>query len=108
MTADYQVTPEQVTAAATTVSTKAGDIQEQLNSLKAYIVNLEDSWQGIAHARFLELMQEYDTYANMLHDALVDISGGLTSTYVNYTDSEQTNVKNLAALQSTLPAAKLS
>jgi hypothetical protein len=49
-------------------------------------------------------MAEYDIYAKMLHESLVDIASGLRGNYVNYTESEQSNVTNLKNLDSSLSA----
>ena len=63
-------------------------------------------WQGSAHNAFDTLMNDYDIYARMLHDALTDIASGLRGNYVNYADSEQTNLNNIVTVD--LPAPKFA
>ncbi|MFC4033950.1 WXG100 family type VII secretion target [Streptomyces polygonati] len=104
----YQVTPEEVTTAAASCDSTAATVQEQLATLKSYVVDLEASWQGIAATTFQGLMAEYDTFSTMLHDALTDIASGLRGTYVNYSESEQTNIKTITTIQSGLSSANLS
>jgi WXG100 family type VII secretion target len=107
MATDYQVTPEEVSSAQASVTNSAGEIQSQLDSLRTYIYNLEAVWGGVAHDTFNVLMSEYDIYAKMLHDALVDIASGLGGTYVNYSASEEANLRSLQSLQQELPAPNL-
>ncbi|MCW2944019.1 MAG: hypothetical protein JWR24_736 [Actinoallomurus sp.] len=104
----YRVTPEYLAQAATNTDQTAAEIDAVLAQIKSYVVNLESSWQGIAQQQFQVLMQEYDIYAKMLHDALTGISSGLRGNYVNYRDSEQTNINNLNALGAEIPAANFS
>jgi len=106
-TANYKVTPEEVAAAATSCNNTAETVQTQLASLKAYVVNLENSWQGVAYNTFQIFMQEYDTYANMLHQALTSIGSGLIGTEANYRSSEEANLNNIRTLQGELPPARL-
>lgn len=99
----YRVTPEYLANASSNTATTAAEIAGQLTELKTYVTSLEASWQGIAHNQFQTLMAEYDIYARMLNDALEGISKGLQGNYVNYKDSEQQNLNNLAALGEDLP-----
>ena len=100
----YRVTPEYLSNAATSTDNTAAEIDAILGQIRAYVVNLEASWQGIAFNTFQTLMAEYDIYAKMLHDSLTDIASGLRGNYVNYTASEQTNISNLQSLDAALPA----
>jgi WXG100 family type VII secretion target len=100
----YRVTPEYLSASATSTDNTAAEIDVILAQIRAYVVNLEASWQGVAQQTFQTLMAEYDVYAKMLHDSLIDIASGLRGNYVNYTESEQTNINNLKSLDATLPA----
>lgn len=100
----YRVTPEYLSNSATSTDNTAAEMDAVLGQIRAYVVNLEASWQGIAQQTFQTLMAEYDVYAKMLHDSLVDIAAGLRGNYVNYTQSEQTNINNLKSLDAALPA----
>jgi WXG100 family type VII secretion target len=100
----YKVTPEYLSNAATSTDNTATEITGILAQIRSYVVGLEASWQGVAYNTFQTLMAEYDIYAKMLHESLTDIASGLRGNYVNYTDSEQTNINNLQALDASLPA----
>jgi hypothetical protein len=52
-------------------------------------------------------MTDYDTFAKMLHNALVDIGSGLRGNYVNYTDGESQNIANLQPIHGDIPGANL-
>lgn len=100
---NYRVTPEYLQQATTDTVNTASDISQGLSELKSFVMSLEDVWGGIAHTQFTVLMNEYDIYASMLHDALTDIASGLQGNYVNYVNSEQENVNNLIALGEDVP-----
>lgn len=101
---NYHVTPEYVAQAATDTNNTASDVHDKLNDLQRYVRSLEDVWGGIARDHFITLMQDYDNYAKMLHDALTHIAGGLQGTYTNYVQSEQQNINNLRALGEDIPS----
>ncbi|NED80569.1 WXG100 family type VII secretion target [Streptomyces sp. SID11233] len=105
---DYQVTPAEISFAASSCDSTAAEVAAQLVTLRTYVLNLEASWQGVAAVRFQGLMQEYDIYSKMLHDALTDIGSGLRGNYVNYTESEQANLNSIKAIQTGLPSANLT
>src|SRR5690242_13972395 len=94
---NYAVTPEYLAQARTDTLNTAQRIEEQLGQLKSYVQELESAWGGVARDTFLVLMQDYDIYARMLHDALTDIASGLQGTYANYINSEAQNINNLRA-----------
>ncbi|PYC87904.1 WXG100 family type VII secretion target [Streptomyces tateyamensis] len=100
----YRVTPDEVAAASTYVTTQAADIDTKIAVLRSYVAGLGSHWQGSAHAAFETLMADYDIYARMMHDALSDIASGLRGNYVNYAESEQANIAGLKQVQ--LPPAR--
>jgi WXG100 family type VII secretion target len=99
----YWVTPQALTDAATNTDRTAAEIDAILGTIRNYVMSLEASWQGVAYNTFQTLMQEYDIYARMLRDSLTDIASGLRGNYVNYSESEQTNISNLRSLDGSLP-----
>jgi WXG100 family type VII secretion target len=103
----FTVTPEYIQNAATSCDNTANEIQTQLATLRNYVVNLETAYQGVAATTFQALMTDYDNFARMLHNALVDIGSGLRGNFANYTDSESQNIANLAPIQGSIPGARL-
>lgn len=103
----FQVTPEYLSQASAACTNTAQDVQDQLAALKSYVVNLENEWQGIAAGTFQNLMAEYDLCAASLNQALTGIASGLQGNWGNYTENEQTNLKNISAIQAGLPSPKL-
>ncbi|MDX6355775.1 MAG: hypothetical protein QOF98_2678 [Streptomyces sp.] len=99
----YNVTPEYLQQASSDTTKTAQEIDGELAALKAFVMSLEDVWGGIAHDQFQILMADYDTYAKMLHNSLTGIAGGLQGNYVNYVESEQTNVNTLIGLGEDIP-----
>ena len=100
----YKVTPGDVNAAATYVDNRAADIDSKISTLGTYVAGLSEFWQGSAHTAFETLMADYTIYARMLHNALADVAGGLRGNYVNYIESENTNLGNIHKVA--LPPAK--
>ncbi|RKR89421.1 WXG100 family type VII secretion target [Micromonospora pisi] len=94
-TPGFNVTPEMVHSASVSCNQTAEEIARQLSALRTYVVSLEGNWRGIAQDTFQELMNDYDVYSRMMHDALTDISLGLQGNQVNYTDAEMQNIRNL-------------
>ncbi|WP_285498151.1 WXG100 family type VII secretion target [Actinomadura sp. NBRC 104425] len=99
----YKVTPEYLANAATDTQNAATQISQELAQIKTYVVSLEEVWGGIAHDRFVALMAEYDILAQMLNTALTGIASGLRGNYINYKESEQQNVTNLANIEAGMP-----
>jgi WXG100 family type VII secretion target len=99
----YRVTPEYLTGAAASCDSTAQQIDAILTQIRSYVVTLEGEWHGVAQQQFQLLMTDYDLYSRMLHDALTDIGSGLRGTYVNYTDSENTNISNLVGVHGSIP-----
>lgn len=99
----YRVTPEYLANASADAERTASEIAAELQEIKSYVLSLEANWQGIAHNQFQTLMQQYDNYAQMLHQALHGISQGLKGSYVNYSESESRNLSNLTSLGADIP-----
>jgi WXG100 family type VII secretion target len=100
----YHVTLETLNDAVGHTRSTADEVDTNLGLIRGIVNSLEGRWQGVAHQTFQTLMAEYDVYAKMLHDSLVDIASGLQGNYVNYSESEQANINNLRSLDATLPA----
>jgi WXG100 family type VII secretion target len=98
----YKVTLDDLQAAATYVQNRATTINQQIEALGQYAQGLQEFWTGPAQTAFETLMADYRTYANMLDNALTDISQGLNGNFVNYSDAEQANINSLVNVQ--LPA----
>jgi WXG100 family type VII secretion target len=102
-----QVTPEDVSTAASQCSTTAGNIEGQLTQLKLFVSQMEDIWGGVAANTFQELMANYDTYSNMLYNALMDISSGLNGNSANYQENEIANVTSINNVNNALGAPQI-
>lgn len=105
---DFKVTPAEISTAAANCDSTATELAAQLDSLRQYVMGLEAEWQGIAAQTFTSLMADYQIYSTMLHNALTDIASGLRGNYVNYTDSEDTNIANLQQVGGEIPGANFA
>jgi WXG100 family type VII secretion target len=105
---DFTVTPADILAASNSASRTAENIAEQLGGLKSYVSALEAQWQGIAASQFVMLMDDYDIYSQMLNQALTGIASGLQGNYVNYSESEQQNIRNLQDVNGAIPGANFA
>jgi WXG100 family type VII secretion target len=89
----YNVTPADVSDAATFCSNTAAEVASQLNSLQTYCEQMADYWSGPAATQFHSLMDEYQAAANGIQVALNQISDGLNGTSVNYSQAEEAAVQ---------------
>ncbi|MFI5935017.1 WXG100 family type VII secretion target [Actinoplanes sp. NPDC051494] len=101
------VTPEMVASAAGSCDSTALEIEGELANLKAYVVQLQAVWHGVASGQFDILMHDFDVFGRMLHDALTDIGSGLRGNFHNYVDAEQANINSLIAVNGDIPGANL-
>ena len=104
---NLQVTPEYISVAAGNCNTTATNIDQALATLKAYVMDVQSIWHGVASQTFGGLMTDYDIYGRMLHDALVDIGSGLQGNFVNYEGTETANINSLIAVNGSIPGANL-
>ena len=106
----YQVTPQDVSDAASSCTTAAGNIEGQLATLQSYVVSMEGWWHCIASNTFQEMMDTYNLYSAMLHTALTDMATGLSTNFSNYQDSETANINSINVINSELglPAVNLN
>jgi uncharacterized protein YukE len=56
--AGYKVTPQDLSAAASFVDTRAADIEAKIAALGTYVNSLGVYWQGPAHGAFETLMAD--------------------------------------------------
>lgn len=108
MSSDYQIQVEDVSAVVDTLQKGAAQIDEQLSSLKSYVISVEDVWGGISHDAFVDLMTQYDADTASLNKALADIATALKANVGNYSDSDITGKKNLDRIAHDLPAGNLN
>lgn len=104
---NLQVTPEYISTAAGNCTNTAASIDQELRDLKSFVFALQEQWHGVASQTFGNLMTDYDIFGRMLHDALVDISSGLQGNFVNYEQTETTNIQSLVAINGDIPGANL-
>ncbi|WP_422747575.1 WXG100 family type VII secretion target [Micromonospora sp. WMMD1219] len=101
------VTPEMLNSGAASCDATASAVQSDLADLRNYVVGLQATWHGVAARQFEQLMHDFDTFGNMLNDALTDIGSGLRTNYVNYVESETANINSLIAVNQDIPGAHL-
>lgn len=103
----FEITPEVLSTAATNCDSTADEISRQLASVRQYVVNLRAEWKGVAALNFDALMQDFDGFGTMLHNALVDIGQGLRGNYNNYVDVEDFAAKNIVTVNGDIPGIYL-
>jgi WXG100 family type VII secretion target len=102
----YDVTAEYVNNAGVQCINTAEEVQTQLTQLKSYVQSLESVYVGPASSQWQALMQQWDMYAQRLHQGLTGVGQGLGVTGNNYTQVEDQAQKNVTSLH--LPAINLS
>jgi WXG100 family type VII secretion target len=106
--AGFRVTAADIQAASAATQRTAQEVQSDLNDLRRYVQEVEATWQGVASSTFQLLMQDFDTYAAMLNQALTDIASGLSGNYLNYAGTEEQLVKGLQAVSGSIPGANFA
>lgn len=94
----FWVTPADLEQAAHRTNQGAAEVEGHQHQLKHYVMGLQSFWTGSAHAQFLELMGNWDIYAVMLNNALIDIARGMEGNKVNYEAGELANLRNLQSV----------
>jgi WXG100 family type VII secretion target len=97
------VTPQYISEAAGQCNTTADELSARLDALKRWVIDLQQRWKGVASDQFSRLMTDYDIFAKMLHNSLVDIGSGLQGNFVNYTDTENANLAGLVNVNGSIP-----
>lgn len=80
-----------VDAAATDADTIAGQIDQQLDDLQAYLAPLVATWTGQASTDYQGLQTKWDTSAGELNSILRSIATALWTANSNYTSAESAN-----------------
>ena len=99
--AAFNVTVSELTTAASNCDRTAAEVEATLAALRTLVRGLADEWRGFASTEFQTLMDNWDTHALNLNNALVGIASGLRGNALNYGDTEHTNYGNFRAI--TLP-----
>ena len=98
----FDTTVETMNTTASDTRKTASDVAAGLSTLRAYVMSLSE-WVGDASGAFQNLMQDFDTNAHNLNDALTNIAVGLDQNAANYAEGEGTNTKQVANLQGAMP-----
>jgi early secretory antigenic target protein ESAT-6 len=85
------VTFAAVENAAADADAVAGQIDQQLDDLKAYLGPLVASWAGQASSDYQALQARWDSSAAELNDVLRDIASALRTAHANYVTAENVN-----------------
>jgi WXG100 family type VII secretion target len=90
---------DQLSQAGTHINNAAQQIVDELNSLRAQLQPLSDTWTGPAASYFDPLMQEWNASANGLFGSaaqggvLGEIAGAMNVSWNNYSEAESANVR---------------
>lgn len=93
-----RVTPEQLAAMASRVSSGAAQIDSELAGLAAALAPLGSDWAGVAQQRFEVLWSDWQRGARTLHEALTGISVLLAQAGTHYEDAERAIAGSFGAM----------
>ena len=102
----YDATPQDLDEASSRVILTEQSVHDRLMELMAYVQAMDASWGGAAHLQFVELMREFDSFAQHLRHSLEGIGHGLQGAGVNVRESEQAALTGIQSVQ--VPAARLT
>ncbi|WP_432827552.1 WXG100 family type VII secretion target [Dactylosporangium sp. CA-092794] len=103
----FEVTPEALQQGASSCESSAGQISDQLNALKSYVLQLGEEWLGMTAQEFTLLMDQWDAHSRTLHTALVGIADGLRKNAGDYAEHEGVNLTNVTSIAGSLPALRV-
>jgi len=85
-----KVTPDELEAVGSQLSTASQEVSRQLESTKSQVQNLVDrDWEGAASNGLRELFGKWQTGASQVKEALDGISGMLGQAAKAYRDAEE-------------------
>jgi 6 kDa early secretory antigenic target len=85
----FQVTPEALAGVSSQLSSGASNIDQMLNTLRAQVSPIRDSWKGSANQSFEALWTEWQTSARQLHEALTGLAHLTGQASQAYAQTEQ-------------------
>jgi early secretory antigenic target protein ESAT-6 len=91
MSTPIKVTFNSITDAASDVRSTAANVQAQLDSLKASVAQVAQSWDGVAQEKYQARQAEWDSTAANLHEVLLKIASALQTAAENYQATENKN-----------------
>lgn len=92
----FRVTPEQLTTLSARVSTGAGSIQSEQQSLAGALAPLGSDWAGVAQTRFQSLWDEWQRSAQGMNHALTGISELMSKAGEAYAQAESSVAASFA------------
>jgi WXG100 family type VII secretion target len=84
----YRVDPAQLAAVSGQMRTGAAGIEAELGRLRAAVDSLHGNWVGNAQTRFQTLLEQWQTGARQLHDALSAIAVMTAQAGTAYADTD--------------------
>lgn len=107
MALPVDITPQMLMDGRTSCISTADQIAQELASLRNYVSELAAQWLGVSSQQYVNLMADYNSYGQMLHDALTGIADGLQGNFHNYTTAESTIESQLLTVNGSIPGANL-
>ena len=89
----YQVDSEAVAAATSTARATMSRIQSETGALHGQLLNLQDSWTGIAASAFQNVVADWKSTQQRVEESLAAISAALAQAGQHYADIEQQNAQ---------------
>jgi early secretory antigenic target protein ESAT-6 len=91
MSTPIKVTFGSITDAASSVRSTAGNVQGQLDELRAHVARVAQTWDGAAQQSYQARQAEWDRTAADLHTVLGQIASALETAAENYQATENKN-----------------
>lgn len=88
MAAQFQVDTDRITAASADITRIAGDIEAQVQAMKARLDGLQDAWRGTAATRFAGVVTQWQGTQRQVRESLDSIGQVLGQAGVSYAETE--------------------
>lgn len=88
MSAQFQVDTDRIIAASADIARISGDIEAQVQAMKARLDGLQDAWRGTAATRFAGVVVQWQGTQRQVREALDSIGHVLGQAGASYAETE--------------------
>lgn len=88
MAAQFQVDTDRISAASADIARISGDIEAQVQAMKARLDGLQDAWRGSAATQFAGVVAQWQGTQRQVRESLDSIGQVLRQAGANYAETE--------------------
>lgn len=94
--ARYEVDSAQVSQASAAVRASAGTVSAEVDRMTRLLVDLQGTWKGQASAQFQQVVTQWRSTQQRVHESLEQVNAALAAAGQQYADVEERTVRLFA------------